>query len=121
MQDLTQDQIEAIDEVYGSFILGDSEFALPASAIEDVINAPERITPQPLAPPYLLGIITLRGMTVPVIDLKIMFNFTEERAETPETRKVAILEYKNHQVGLLFDETGAVSYTHLTLPTNREV
>ena len=108
MQDLTQDQIEAIDEVYGSFILGDSEFALPASAIEDVINAPERITPQPLAPPYLLGIITLRGMTVPVIDLKIMFNFTDEQAETPETRKVAILEYKNHQVGLLFDETGEV-------------
>lgn len=102
------DQPQLENSVFGSFLLGQDEFAIPASAIEDVINAPERITKQPLAPAYLRGILTLRGMTVPVIDLRIMFAMPDTQDTDPSGKKVAILEYGSHHVGLLFDQTGEV-------------
>jgi purine-binding chemotaxis protein CheW len=37
-------------ELFGSFLLGADEFALPAIHIREVVNFPERMTSVPLAP-----------------------------------------------------------------------
>lgn len=95
------------DNVFGSFFLGLSEFAIPASHVKDVINAPEKLMQQPLAPEYLIGILTLRGMVMPVIDLSEMFRIDSTPASSKQ-KKIAIIEYRNYHVGLLFDETGEV-------------
>lgn len=95
------------DTVYGSFLLGDEEFALAARELVDVINSPEEFTPQPLAPDYLLGIMTLRNMTIPVIDLRKMFGVDTD-ADSNNQRKIAITQYQNHYIGLMFDQTGEV-------------
>ena len=78
MSELAFDLAHQNDEVYGSFHLGYAEFAIPATSIKDVINAPERFAPQPLSPDYVLGIMTLRDMTMPVIDLQLMFDLGGE-------------------------------------------
>ena len=114
MTELAQRQYQSTGEVFGSFLLADSEFAIPASAIRDVINVPDRITRQPLAPSYLLGIFTLRDMTVPVIDLREMFNLSRSPEGSQESAKVAILEYGDYQIGLLFDQTSEVFRRHQT-------
>ncbi|UWQ78208.1 chemotaxis protein CheW [Leisingera sp. S132] len=91
---------------YGSFLIDDSEFAIPVSSLQEIVNEPEDISPVPLAPPFMLGLFNLRGMIVPVIDLRSLLEFPA--ADSIQARKVAIIEHGEHCIGLLFDRTGEV-------------
>lgn len=97
-------QVQA--DKYGSFFIADSEFAISVSALHEIVNEPEEISPVPLAPPFMLGLFNLRGMIIPVIELRKLLEFPED--EDPGPRKVAIIEHGEHCIGLLFDRTGEV-------------
>ena len=90
-------------EIYGSFLLSGSEFAISVKAIQEVVNEPESYNPVPLSPNYLLGLFNLRGMIIPVVDLRKIFDFPDNH-EANE-KKVAIIEHGNICVGILFDQT----------------
>lgn len=100
--------------IYGSFGLAGSEFALPVSVVQEVVNEPSGYTPVPLSPDYLLGLFNLRGNIIPVVDLGKIFNIEQPSADEIrcdlmfESRKVAILEFDKLCLGLLFDSTGEV-------------
>lgn len=92
--------------IYCSFILNQSEFALSVSYVQEVINPPESYSTMPLAPNYLKGLINLRGVIIPVVDLKKVLNMKEE--STSAEQKIAIIYLKGNFVGLLFDKTEEV-------------
>ncbi|MFK8079824.1 MAG: chemotaxis protein CheW [Granulosicoccus sp.] len=100
--------------IYGSFSIGASEFALPVSVVQEVVNDPEHYYSVPLSPDYLSGLFNLRGNVIPVVDLRKIFKLElpacvgVEDAQICESRKVAIIEYGNLCLGLLFDSTGEV-------------
>lgn len=101
--------------IYGSFSIENSEFALPVSVVQEVVNDPEEYCSVPLSPDYLLGLFNLRGNVIPVVNLRHIFNVeTDEDSDIQEeltgheNRKVAILEHGNLCLGLLFDSTGEV-------------
>lgn len=94
--------------IYGSFSLAGTEFALSAKSIQEVVNEPNAYSPIPLAPDYLLGVFNLRGSIVPVIDLRKIFKLCEPADQEVDLRKVAIVEYGELCLGLLFDSTGEV-------------
>ncbi len=96
----------ATDEIYGSFLIGESEFAIPVSAVQEVVNEPGHISPVPLAPPFMLGLFNLRGQIIPIVDLRILLDFSDQ--EHVSARKVAIIEYGDLCIGLVFDRTGEV-------------
>ncbi len=98
---------ETVLDVYGSFVIDGNEFALSAKAIQEVVNEPSSYSAVPLSPDYLLGLFNLRGLIVPVIDLRKIFN-TKEPSDNVADRKVAIIEYGDFCLGLLFDRTGEV-------------
>lgn len=100
-------EIKTERDIYGSFFLAGVEFALSVKNIQEVINEPIEYGPMPLAPSYLLGLFNLRGMIVPVVDLRKVFNLPCIDDEVI-CRKVAIIEYGEFCVGLLFDGTGEV-------------
>jgi len=93
-------------ELFGSFVLGDDEFALPASCFREVVNYPDKISALPLAPRFLEGIFTLRGSVIPIVNLGRVFH-PEARAALPSD-KIAILDYAGVLVGILFDATGEI-------------
>lgn len=97
--------------IFGSFWIGNAEFALPVGAIREVVNEPENISRVPLAPPFMTGLFNLRGMIIPVVDLRILLAFPE-RDETlkaeDKVRKVAIVENGDRCIGLLFDRSGEI-------------
>ncbi|TWI67352.1 purine-binding chemotaxis protein CheW [Pseudoduganella lurida] len=93
-------------ELFGTFLLGEEEFALPASAIREVVAYPERVTPMPLSPCYLEGIFTLRGTAIPVVNLARIFHPDAPKAGAGQ--KIAILDHDDVLVGLVFDGTGEV-------------
>ncbi len=93
-------------DTFGSFFLGNTEFALSVTRVQEVVNPPERFTPLPLSPAFLKGVFNLRGAIIPVIDLR---KILASDGDSPvEGQKIAIVEYGVCCVGLLFDNTGEI-------------
>ena len=57
---------------YLSFHLDEEEFALEISRVREVLDF-TKITKVPQSPPFMRGVINLRGSVVPVVDLKHKF------------------------------------------------
>lgn len=55
---------------YLTFVLGGQSFGLEVSALREIVQQTEW-TVVPLMPPFVRGIINLRGSVVPVIDLQV--------------------------------------------------
>lgn len=82
------------------FMLADEEYALDILEIKEIIR-PQSITPVPRSPDYLRGIITLRGVIVPVFDLRRRLGLKESE-ETSSTRIVVV--YRGDELaGLIVD------------------
>lgn len=65
-----------------SFALGAEEYGLDILAVREIIGIID-ITPLPKTPPYVKGVINLRGKIIPVIELRTRFGmpsvpYTEE-------------------------------------------
>ena len=95
-------------DVYGSFSLNGTEFAVSARAIKEVVNEQGPYISMPISPDYLLGLFNLRGMIIPVVDLRILFHLTDEMSDNTSDKVIAIIEYGVFSVGLLFDRTSEV-------------
>lgn len=94
-------------EIFGTFFIGGNEFAVSVTSIQEVVNQPESFTTIPLSPDYLLGLFNLRGLIIPVVDLRAIFGLPP-LDPTITDRKVAIIEHGSHCFGLLVDKTGDV-------------
>jgi purine-binding chemotaxis protein CheW len=70
------------------FDLGSEQFGIEIAAVEGIVKMQE-ITKVPFAPPYMEGITNLRGMVLPVIDLKKRFGLLAEPV-TKETRIITV-------------------------------
>ena len=93
-------------EVFGSFLLGEVEFALPASTLREVVNYPARVMPVPLSPPFLDGVFNLRGQVIPVLNLARIFDAAAPASSA--SHKIAIVEHDGIQLGIVFTATGEV-------------
>lgn len=94
------------NSIFGSFYLNNTEFAISASYLQEVVNAPASYISVPLAQSYLKGLFNLRGCIVPVIDLKELLGLKSESQD--HSQRIAIVEFNGTCVGLLFDKTGEV-------------
>lgn len=92
--------------IFGSFYIGDIEFAVSVSYVQEVVNAPSHYTSVPLSENYLMGLFNLRGKIVPVLNLREMFGF--DNSSSSECQKVAIIGLNGICVGFLFDDTGEI-------------
>ncbi len=59
---------------YLTFTLGQEEYGVPVLKVREIIKVLD-ITPVPQMPPYMRGVINLRGKVVPVVDLRVRFGF----------------------------------------------
>jgi len=94
------------NEIYGSFYLEETEFAINVSSIQEVVNYPERIIPMPLSPTFMVGVFNLRNLIIPIINLKNLLHFEDDKISGEE--KIAIVEHQGIRVGLIFDRTSEI-------------
>ncbi|MFO1018272.1 MAG: chemotaxis protein CheW [Hyphomonadaceae bacterium] len=91
-----------------SFRIGEQEYCVDIMAVREIRGwAPA--TPLPQSPPYVRGVINLRGAVLPVIDLanRLGFGVTE-----PSARNVIIVvRIGNRVVGLLVDAVSEILTT----------
>ncbi|MGF2615670.1 chemotaxis protein CheW [Rossellomorea vietnamensis] len=87
------------------FQLMGKEYAIPVRQVRSIEKV-QHITRVPKAAPFVKGVINLRGVVTPVIDLRIRFSLPEE-AHTDDTR-VIIAGVNDKEVGLVVDAANDV-------------
>lgn len=94
------------------FQLAEEEYAVPVSqvgAIERILS----ITRVPQAEPFVKGVINLRGVVTPVIDLRTRFGL--EETEFTDSTRIIIVYVDDIEVGLIVDGANDV----IDLPTSK--
>ena len=89
---------------YLTFQLGDEEYAIDILSVQE-IKSWTSVTPLPQSPPYMLGVINLRGAIVPVIDLRRRFDLPEREISPITTVVIVSADSDDGQkvVGLVVD------------------
>lgn len=90
-----------------TFRLEGETYGINVMQVQEVLRYTE-IAPVPGAPPYVLGIINLRGNVVTVIDTRNRFGLTP--AEVTDNTRIVIIEAEKHVVGILVDAVAEVVY-----------
>jgi purine-binding chemotaxis protein CheW len=88
-----------------TFGIGEEEFGIDILKVQEIIRT-MAITKVPNSPPYVEGVINLRGKVIPVIDLRSRFNM-ECRSHDSHTR-IIVIELHGMIIGFVVDEVSEV-------------
>ena len=91
-----------------TFNIGDACFGINILNVQE-INKLTRVTPVPLAPEYVKGILNLRGQIITVMDVGKRLGLPAQ-CETKHQRNIVVC-FKNEFIGLLVDSIGDVFRT----------
>lgn len=83
---------------YLMFRLGKEVFGIDISSVVEIIN-PKEVHQVPQSSEYILGVITIRGEVVPLIDMRIRLGLTPE----PEKERAVLIRSSIEKLGLVVD------------------
>ncbi len=83
-----------------SFAIGDDQYGVDIMAVREIKGWTE-ITPRPRQPEYVRGVLNLRGVIVPIVDLRCRFG--QGLTEATPLHIVIIVQIASKPVGLLAD------------------
>lgn len=92
-----------------TFRLGNEEYGIDILKVQE-IRSYEPPTKIANAPAYLKGVVNLRGVIVPIVDLRVKFNCVNEQgeAEINSFTVVIVLNVKGRVVGAVVDSVSDV-------------
>jgi purine-binding chemotaxis protein CheW len=96
--------MQSSSETFVIFRLGNVEYGLPSSSVEQVVAVPERLTAIPKAPGFIEGVINHRGTVLPVIDQRRRFAMTG----TARSRHIIVAALGTARAGLMVDAVTGV-------------
>ncbi|MCC6751787.1 MAG: chemotaxis protein CheW [Deltaproteobacteria bacterium] len=97
---------------WATFYLAGELFALPVEDVQEVLM-PQPLTPVPLAPEHIVGLLNLRGQIMTAIDLRRRLHFPERGEES--ARSLLVIKAHDRLISVVVDEIGDV----LDLPEER--
>jgi len=94
---------------YLTIILESEAYGIGVLKVREIIRM-QKITPVPQMPPFVKGVINLRGRVIPIIDLRVKFGL---KAEFAERTCVVVVQVKlpagrTVQIGLIVDRVDEV-------------
>ncbi|HZG61071.1 MAG TPA: chemotaxis protein CheW [Anoxybacillus sp.] len=87
------------------FQLKDKEYAIPVQQVRSIEKV-QHITRVPGTPNFVKGVINLRGVVTPIIDLRTRFGL--EEATISENTRVIIIAFDEIEVGFIVDAANDV-------------
>ena len=105
-------QAEALNQ-FLTFVLGGEEYGLEILKVQE-IRGSSAITPLPNTPPYMKGVMNLRGAVVPIIDMRERLGV--ERAADAARPVIVVVTHGRRVAGLIVD---AVSDVLTVTPAER--
>jgi len=88
-----------------TFYVGGAYFGIPVAQVQEVVR-PQPITPVPLAPPVVRGLINLRGQILTALDLRRRMGLRE--AANQSALMNVVVRTDDAPVSFLVDEIGEV-------------
>ena len=88
-----------------TFNLGSEEYAVAILKVQE-INRMKEITRVPNSPPYVEGVINLRGKVIPVVNLRSKFGLAAK--ENNEQTRIMIMDIQGITMGLVVDSVSEV-------------
>ena len=85
------------------FRLGDLTLAVPGDGLRQVVTVGS-LTRVPRVGPELLGLFSVRGEVLPLIDLRPLLGLEAEVGASVAGRPAALLEHQNRRIALLLGE-----------------
>jgi purine-binding chemotaxis protein CheW len=93
------------DRQWLTFFLQGEEYAMDIETVNEIIK-PREITDIPRVPDFILGIVSLRGIVVPVYDLARRLNLGE--VEVGPQSRIIVCHHGDGLIGLLVDSIAQV-------------
>ncbi len=91
-----------------TFTLGEEKYGLDILKVRELISFPEGLTRIPGMPDFIIGMFNLRGLVIPVMDLRKKFKMSSE--ERHEFSVIIIVEVDNKNIGLTVDSVSDVIF-----------
>jgi purine-binding chemotaxis protein CheW len=91
---------ETIVREFLSFRLGDAEYGIDLLKVQEIRGC-DPVTKIVNTPAFIKGVIDLRGIIVPIVDMRLKFQL--ERAEYSDLTVVIILNVAQRVVGMVVD------------------
>ncbi len=88
--------------------VGHQTFGIPIPIIQDVLQD-LKITPVPLTPPYVFGLLNLRGRIVAAIDVRTSLGLPRLQDHTNRKVMNIIVEHRGELFSLLVDTIGEIT------------
>lgn len=88
-----------------AFRIGVQEFCIDIMAVRE-IRGWTTVTALPKSPPYIRGVINLRGTVLPIVDFAVRLGLA--RTEPTERHVIIVVEVNRKQIGLLVDAVSEI-------------
>ncbi len=95
---------------YITFSVG-TEFALDIRQVKEVLNFPGTITVPPNIPPFIEGVVNLRGDLIPIINPRRLYKLD---LIEPNSTRLMILSYEGAKYGFMVDKVGSIISVSVT-------
>ena len=94
------------DEQFVIFRLGDQEYGLPIHAVDEIARPPDHITRLPKSPAFIDGVMNLRGIVVPIVDLRRRFEIASKSSASAQ--RILVLAVGGGKTGFMVDSISEV-------------
>jgi len=84
-----------------TFMIAGENYAVDIERIVEIVT-PRAVTRIPNADPTIVGILSLRGTIVTLVDVRRKLRHGSEPVETPDTR-IVVIDFRNEIVGFIVD------------------
>jgi len=88
-----------------SFTIGDEEFGVDILRVQEIIRMMQ-VTRVPNMPPYVEGVINLRGKVIPVVDLRARLGM--EKKDHDQSTRTVVMELGGKVIGFVVDAVSEV-------------
>lgn len=103
--DLVFNDENNIEDMYLTFGVGSEDYGIGIGHVTEIVGM-QRIMQVPDVPPFIKGVINLRGKVIPVMDVRCRFNM-DEKAYTERT-VIIVLDVASVPIGLIVDNVSEV-------------
>jgi purine-binding chemotaxis protein CheW len=94
------------DEQVVIFRLGKEEFGAPIASVQEIVRVPEELIRVPQAPPFVEGVINLRGSVLPVIDLRLRLGL--KQVDRTDRQRIMVFLISDVRTGFIVDQVAEV-------------
>ena len=108
VETVTDDSIQIVSfSIVNELNKKKENYAVPVDQVRE-IRSFENITLVPKAKPFVKGVMNLRGMIIPVIDIKNKLGFGETKELTKKNHKILVADVRDSIYGIIVDNVDQV-------------